>query len=380
MNFSRHDEHFIGLGEHREGNAGRARERVDDGLAWQAVKARDRCYDGRFVTGVLSTGIYCRPSCAARHPKRANVRFFAEAVAARAAGLRPCKRCRPDDVARDEAAAAKVRGLIENASAPLPMARLAEAGGYSEDHLRRLFKSRYGLTPSAYARALRAERAERAVRGGETSLLQTMLDAGYESPSRFADDIGKRYGMAPSALRGGGAGCRIFFATVETSMGSLLVAATVRGVCRIAFDESSSGLAARFPNARLGPGDADFVDWVSRVVAQIETPSVLHDIPVDIRGTAFQQAVWRALSRIPPGETLSYAALAAAAGRPGAARAAGSACGANPVAVLVPCHRAIRADGSAGGYAWGLDRKAELLRRERKASTASIGSTSKPEP
>jgi len=338
-------------------------ESIDAEQAWAAVKARDRAADGRFVTGVLSTGIYCRPSCAARHPRRENVRFFANGAAAREAGLRPCLRCKPDEIARDAEAVARVAALIERAETPPTLESMAAAAGYAPHHFHRLFKRLTGVTPAAYARAVRARRAERALKE-EPTVTEAIYEAGYSGPARFYGDAGDRLGMAPSAWRDGGRGAVIRWASAPTSLGPILVAATERGICRLTFGEGPERLRYDFPNAAIEPGGAAMADLVAQAVAAVEQPGRAHDLPLDVRGTAFQEAVWRELSRVPPGESVSYAALAARAGKPGAARAAGTACGANPVAILIPCHRARRGDGSPGGYAWGLEVKAELLARE----------------
>lgn len=337
---------------------------IDSAEAWRAVLARDRAFDGRFVTGVLSTGIYCRPSCAARHPARANVRFFADGQAARAAGLRACRRCRPDDLARDEAAVLAAIATIKGAEQPVPLAELATAQGYSAAHFQRLFQRQTGLSPAAYARALRAEAATQAL-SAEPRVTDAVYAAGYSGPSRFYAETGERLGMAPSAWVRGGEGVRIRWAITPTSLGPILVAATDKGVCRLAFGECAADLARRFPRAQLEEGGASFQELVAQVVASVEAPGKGSAIPLDVRGTAFQERVWQALRAIPPGETRSYAQLAAAAGHPSAHRAAGSANGANPVAVLIPCHRVVRGDGSLGGYAWGEEVKRELLKREQ---------------
>jgi len=336
---------------------------LSDEAAWAAVMRRDRAFDGQFVTGVLSTGIYCRPSCAARHPLRRNVNFFANGEQARAAGLRPCKRCRPDDMARDAAAVRAALDAIK-AGEGASLSELATITGYSPAHFQRLFKRATGLSPAAYARALRQERARDALVGADR-VSDALYDAGYEAPSRFYAAMEGRMGMSASAWKNGGRSVRIAFALVETSLGAMLVAATAKGVCRLSFNEGEAELRARFPEAELVAGDAGFAALLARVIAAVELPGTDPDIPLDVRGTAFQERIWRELRRIPAGETRSYAELAAAAGRPRAVRAAGSANGANNVAVLIPCHRVIRSDGSAGGYAYGTAIKEELLRRER---------------
>ena len=336
---------------------------IDEAKAWSAVLNRDRSFDGRFVTGVLTTGIYCRPSCAARHPARGNVRFFADGAEARAAGLRACKRCLPDEVARDEAA---VRAAIDEirASEGLPrLDELAAAVDYSPTHFQRVFTRATGLSPAAYARALREERAREALSMGE-SVTEAIYDAGFESASRFYDSMQGRLGMAPSAWVKGGSGVTIRWAVVESSLGPMLVAATDKGVCSLSFGRGREELERLFPNAELVEGRGDFVDLLQRVIAAIDDPASGRDIPVDVRGTAFQERVWQELRRIPPGETRSYAQIAAAAGNPKAVRAAGSANGANHVPVLIPCHCVVRSDGSLGGYAYGLEIKTKLLERE----------------
>jgi AraC family transcriptional regulator of adaptative response/methylated-DNA-[protein]-cysteine methyltransferase len=341
----------------------RAPEALDSEAAWAAVLRRDRSMDGRFVTGVLTTGIYCRASCAARHPKRENVRFFADGAEAAAAGLRACLRCKPDDVSRDSAAVEAAIALIESAEDPPSLDQLAARAGYSPFHFHRLFKRATGVTPAAYARGKRA-RAMTETLASNSRVTDAIYESGYSGPGRFYADARDRLGMTPTNWRDGGRGETISWATAETSLGTMLVAATERGICRLSFDEGAVELGRRFPNASIRPGGAAMAELVARTVAAVEAPERPHDLPLDVRGTAFQEAVWRELARIPPGESLSYAALAARAGRPQAVRAAGTACGSNQIAVLIPCHRARRGDGSPGGYAYGLDRKACLLERE----------------
>lgn len=336
---------------------------TDDEARWRIALAKDRRFDGMFVTGVHSTGIYCRPSCPARPPRRENVRFYATSNEAENAGLRPCLRCRPNDVSRDEAAVTKAIALLQASDDMLSLDRLAAQTGYSPSHFQRLFKRSVGLSPAAYSRALKMERAADALSAGGR-VTDAVYQAGFGAPSRFYEASEGRLGMTPSAWRDGGRHTTIRWAIVSTTLGSMLVAATQKGVCRIAFGESRDDLARRFPNAELIEGGEDFSDLLEHVVAAVEMPGDSNHIPVDVQGTAFQEAVWRELRRIPPGETRSYAEIAAAVGKPGAVRAAGSANGANHVSVLIPCHRVIRSDGSPGGYAWGLDIKRELLARE----------------
>jgi AraC family transcriptional regulator of adaptative response/methylated-DNA-[protein]-cysteine methyltransferase len=340
---------------------------IADEEAWNAVMERDRAFDGRFVTGVLSTGIYCRPSCAAKHARRANVQFFADGAAAQAAGLRACLRCLPDDVARDERAVIGAIAAIK-AGESAGLAKLAAASGYSPSHFQRVFVRHTGLSPAAYARALRQERLADRLSGAER-VTDAIYDAGFSGPSRFYSIAQERLGMSVSAWRNGGRGVTIQWAVVVTSLGPMLVAATDRGVCRLSFNEDMAALESRFPHAELIQGGAGFGALLSEVVAAVETPGDHSHIPLDVKGTAFQEAVWQALRRIPLGETRSYAQIAAEVGKPGAVRAAGSANGANNVAVLIPCHRVIRSDGSLGGYAYGLEIKQRLLEQERRAST-----------
>ena len=331
--------------------------------AWAAFERRDRAYDGRFVVGVTTTRIVCRPSCPARRPKRENTELLADMEAAERRGLRPCLRCRPEAVARDRVAVERVAELIGRSPERVALAELASAVGYSPAHLQRLFTRVTGVSPAAYGRALRAERAAAAL-GEAASVTDAIGAAGHDSAAGFYAEAPDRLGMTPTAWRDGGRGVAIRWTEVATTLGPLMVAATPRGLCRVAFDTGPGDLHERFPNAGIDRDDGALADLAARAVAVVERPGRAHDLPLDVAGTAFQQAVWQELARVPAGETVSYAALAARAGTPGAARAAGTACGANAVAVLIPCHRAVRADGSLGGYAWGLDVKRELLKRE----------------
>jgi AraC family transcriptional regulator, regulatory protein of adaptative response / methylated-DNA-[protein]-cysteine methyltransferase len=336
---------------------------IDPELAWAAFAARDRSQDGRFVGAVKTTGIYCKPSCPARHPKRENVTFYSDAAAARAAGFRACLRCKPDEVGRDRDAVAAALTLIETSDDVPGLEALAAQVGYAPHHFHRLFKRDTGVTPAAYARGLRAKRAEAAL-SGNGSVTDAIYEAGYSGPSRFYADTKGRLGMTPSAWRNGGAGVTIRWTITETSLGPMLLAATDKGICRLSFDEDDGELRHRFPNAVIEQGGAPMATLVEGAVAAVNDPARASALPLDVAGTAFQQAVWAELQRIPLGETRSYAQIAAAVGKPGAVRAAGSANGANNVAVLIPCHRVIRSDGSLGGYAYGLERKRVLLERE----------------
>ena len=335
---------------------------IDSDQAYAAFSSRDRAADGRFVAGVRTTGIYCKPSCPARHPRRENISFYPDGAQARAAGFRACLRCRPDEIGRDRTAVAAAMAALD-ADPSLSLSPLAERVGYAPHHFHRLFRRATGLTPAAYARGRRAEGAATALQR-EPTVTDAIYAAGYSGPSRFYASAATRLGMTPSVSARGGKGATIRWAVVPTSLGPLLVAATDNGLCRVAFDDDEAALVRRFPAAAIVRGDAALDALAAEVIATVEAPGRAHELPLDLRGTVFQEAVWQALTRIPAGETRTYAELAALAGRPGAARAAGSACGANVVAVVVPCHRAQRGDGSPGGYAWGLDRKAILLDRE----------------
>lgn len=336
---------------------------IDDEARWRIAQAKDRRFDGAFVMGVLSTGIYCRPSCPARPPRRENVRFFATPGEAEAAGLRACKRCRPEALSREEEALAAALALLGESEELVPLERLAQITGYSPAHFQRLFKRSVGLSPAAYARALRLERARLSLKESD-SVTDAIFDAGYAAPSRFYAEAEGRLGMAPSAWVAGGRGVAIRWAVVASPLGPMLVAASDKGVCRLSFNEGEADLRTHFPKAELIEGGEDFAQLLQLVIAAVEAPGEAHKVPLDVAGTAFQEAVWQELRRIPPGETRSYAQIAAAVGKPAAVRACGSANGANNVAVLIPCHRVIRSDGSLGGYAYGLDIKRELLKRE----------------
>jgi len=341
---------------------------LSDDDRWTIALAKDRRFDGAFVTGVHSTGIYCRPSCPARAPLRKNVKFYTTSADARAAGLRPCKRCSPDTQSAEEACVLAAIAAVRHASAQgetVTLDALSDLTGYSPAHFQRLFSRTVGLSPAAFARALREERvrAELANGGGVSEALYA---AGYSAPSRFYAEMKGKLGMSPSDWSQQGAGVRIHWSVIDTSLGKMLVAATAKGVCCLSFEEGEEELAARFPKADLVEAGEDFAALFDAVVAAVEQPGTGGGdaIPLDVKGTAFQQRVWKALRDIPSGETRSYGELAAALGNPNASRAVGSANGANNIAVLIPCHRVVQADGSIGGYAYGPDIKRELLRRE----------------
>ena len=338
-------------------------ESVNVEAAWAAFERRDRSWDGRVIGAVKTTGIYCKPSCPARRPKREHVEFFADASSALAAGYRACLRCRPDDIGRDREAVAKAVRLIEQSEEAPNLTDLAAGVGYAPHHFQRIFTRDVGVSPAAYARALRANRAKDAL-GENGSVTDAIYEAGYSGPSRFYADAKERLGMTPSAWRDGGRGETIRYVVKDSPLGPLLVAATSKGICRLTFDEDESVLTRRFPNATVLPDDGTISAWAEGALTAIEHPAQTPELPIDVRGTAFQEAVWKELRRIPLGETRSYADIAAAVGQPNAVRAVGTANGSNPVAVLVPCHRVIRSDGTLGGYAGGLERKRTLLAAE----------------
>ncbi len=337
---------------------------LNDDACWDAFLRRDRAMDGRFVGAVLTTGIYCKPSCAARHPRRENMIFLADPAAARQAGFRACLRCLPDEVGRDRVAVEAAKAFIAASEIAPSLEQVAAHAGYAPHHFHRLFKRETGLTPAAYARSLRAERLKAALEE-EGSVTSAIYEAGYNAPSRAYADAERHLGMSPSAWKDGGRGVTIRYVVMGSSLGPVLVAATAKGLCRVSFDEGEDDLRRRFPKAEILPGEGTLSALAGQVVQLIEEPGRPVDVPMDVRGTAFQQAVWSALRAIPAGETRSYGEIAAAIGRPGAVRAAGTACGDNGLAVLIPCHRVLRGDGSLGGYAYGVERKKVLLERER---------------
>jgi AraC family transcriptional regulator of adaptative response/methylated-DNA-[protein]-cysteine methyltransferase len=340
--------------------------RLDPDTAWAAFMRRDRSWDGRVIGAVHTTGIYCKPSCPARRPRRENVTFYSSAEEARAAGFRPCLRCKPDEVGRDREAVAKAAELIERAEEPLSLSELAVAVGYAPHHFQRLFKRDLGVSPAEYARGVRSRRAQQALADNER-VTDAVYDAGYQSPSGFYSDAKERLGMTPSAWRDGGRDETIRWTTFDSPLGELFIAATSKGICRLTFDDSEASLRRLFPNATVVKDVSGLREFVEGTLKAIEQPLAAPDLPIDVAGTAFQEAVWRELRKIPPGETRSYAQIAAAIGAPKAVRAVGTANGDNHVSVLIPCHRVIRSDGSLGGYGGGIERKKKLLAAEGNA-------------
>jgi AraC family transcriptional regulator, regulatory protein of adaptative response / methylated-DNA-[protein]-cysteine methyltransferase len=350
-----------------------ARGYASEAERWQAVRRRDKDADGKFFYSVRTTGVYCRPSCAARLPRRENVRFHASCAAAEEAGFRPCKRCRPNAPAladRRAAAIAKACRLIESAESLPDLDALAAAAGMSRFHFHRVFKAATGVTPKAYAGAHRAERM-RAELPRSATVTEAIYDSGYNSSGRFYAAASDILGMTPTDFRAGGKGAAIRFALGQCSLGSILVAATEKGVCALLLGDDPDALLRdlqdRFTKAELIGGDRDFERLVAKVVGLVERPALGLDLPLDLRGTAFQLRVWQALRAIPAGTTATYSEIAQRIGKPKAVRAVAGACAANPVAVAIPCHRVVRNDGALAGYRWGLKRKRALLQREASA-------------
>jgi AraC family transcriptional regulator of adaptative response/methylated-DNA-[protein]-cysteine methyltransferase len=341
---------------------------------WSAVRQRQARAGDSFFYAVSTTGVYCRPTCGARTPRRENVRFFDDTAAARRAGFRACKRCRPDEATLSQRHAVLVERAcrsIEQAETMPQLGQLAEAAGLSRFHFQRLFKRVTGLTPKAYAAAVRARRV-RAQLPASGSVTAAIYDAGFSSNGRFYAQSDAALGMTPSRYRAGGADIEIRFALAQCSLGSILVAATERGVCAIELGDDPDALLRslqdRFPRARLRGGDAGFERTVATVIGFVEAPAIGLDLPLDLQGTSFQLRVWQALRAVPAGQTVSYGEIARRLGMPQASRAVGAAVAANPLAVAVPCHRVIRSDGHLSGYRWGVSRKRALLAREGRAT------------
>jgi AraC family transcriptional regulator of adaptative response/methylated-DNA-[protein]-cysteine methyltransferase len=343
-----------------------------DTAFWDAVNGRDRRMDGFFFYAVLSTGVYCRPSCPSRRPRRANVLFFRERATAEQAGFRPCLRCKPQEHAGThphvELVKRVCREIESHLDSPLTLDALGRACGLSLFHLQRTFKSVTGVTPRAYADACRLNTFKAGLSRGD-SVTRAMVDAGYSSPSRLYENAASQLGMAPSQYRGRGAGVAIRYAILDSRLGKVLLAATEKGVCAIRFGDSrgalEESLRREFAAARCEHDPASLERWCDVLVKHLEGDPKQLDLPLDIRATAFQRLVWEHLRAIPRGQTESYAQVARAIGRPTATRAVARACASNPVAVAIPCHRVIRGDGSLGGYRWGLERKQRLLAGEK---------------
>jgi len=342
-----------------------------DDPRWARVVARDRTADGQFWYSVMTTGVYCRPSCPSRTANPVNVLLHDSLEDARATGFRPCKRCNPDGPSTaDENAAIVTRAcrLIEQSEEEPSLAALAEAAGRSTGYFHRIFKAATGLTPKAYAAARRAARIRRSLENGG-SVTEAIYGAGFNSSGRFYEKSDAILGMTPSRYRAGGEREDIRFAVGESSLGSIVVASSMKGVVSILIGDDPETLLRelqdRFPRANLIGADADYEALVARVVGFVDRPALGLDLPLDVRGTAFQQRVWRALRGIPAGQTVSYTEVARRIGAPRAVRAVAGACAANNIAVAIPCHRVVRTDGSLSGYAWGIERKRALIEREK---------------
>jgi AraC family transcriptional regulator of adaptative response/methylated-DNA-[protein]-cysteine methyltransferase len=358
---------------HERGGTGAGEEAV----RWRAVSARDARWDGRFVYAVQTTGVYCRPSCPARRPHRRNVAFFAAPAAAEAAGFRSCRRCHPREAGQGDTRARTVseacRLLSEDRDVPLRLAALAEAVGVSPRHLLRTFKETLGVTPRQYAAARRLAAFKGRLRKGD-SVTGALYDVGFGSSSRLYEDVQGRLGMTPATYRRGGRGMAIGYTVVPSPLGSLLVAATARGVAAVSLGDSEAGLEAglraEYPQAEIARDDGGLERWVGLVLAHISGRAPRADLPLDVQATAFQHRVWQELRAIPRGETRSYSEVARRIGSPTASRAVARACASNRVALVVPCHRVVEAGGGLGGYRWGVDRKRALLDAESQPAPA----------
>jgi AraC family transcriptional regulator of adaptative response/methylated-DNA-[protein]-cysteine methyltransferase len=356
------------------------RERSKEAIAteqnprWAHVLTRDRLMDDQFYYSVATTGIYCRPSCPSRTANPKNVHFHDSIADAEAAGFRACKRCKPEQPSADVQNAevvARICRLIEQAEEIPPLHELAKAAGLSPGYFHRVFKAITGVTPKDYATAHRAGKVREEL-GRSDTVTEAIYDAGFNSSGRFYEKSDEMLGMTPTDYRAGGANAEIRFAVGECSLGSILVAKSEKGVCAILLGDDPDGLVHdlqdRFPRAQLLGGDPEFEKLVARVVGLIEAPGLGLDLPLDIRGTAFQQRVWAALRDIPPGTTTTYGDIARKIGAPKSVRAVAGACAANTLAVAIPCHRVVKSDGALSGYRWGVERKRALIDREAPAA------------
>jgi AraC family transcriptional regulator of adaptative response/methylated-DNA-[protein]-cysteine methyltransferase len=341
---------------------------IDADRAWSAVLARDTGADGTFVTAVRTTGIYCRPSCPARHPKRENVQFFGSSEEAERSGYRACKRCKPNEVHQHTLLVQQVCDEIDaRVDDPPTLAELGKVTGMSPYHLQRVFKRVMGISPRQYADAKRLERLKSGLREEHSDVTTAGYEAGYGSSSRLYEHAPEQLGMTPGTYRRGGRGMHVRYSIVDSPLGRLLVGTTERGVCKLSIGDDDDALRAtlrqEYPEAEFSEDD-DICPWVAAILSHLEGRQPSIDLPLDVQATAFQRRVWQELRTIPYGQTRSYAEVATAIGEPMAVRAVANACGKNPVAIVVPCHRVVRNDGSLGGYHWGVERKAQLLAQE----------------
>lgn len=347
---------------------------ADDERMWAAIVSRDRTCDGQFFYSVATTGIYCRPTCTARRPLRHHVQFHPTPAAAERQGFRACKRCKPNEMTAPEPADLKLTRacrLIEASDTAPKLTDLANAVGLSPHHFHRIFTAHIGVTPKAYAEAERQRRIRANLQQENGTVTDAIFSSGFNSNSRFYSRATEFLGMTPKTYRKGGSETEIRYSIGTCSLGSILVAASPKGICALLLgddpEELTEDLNKRFPRAKLIGGDKGFEATVAKAIDFVERPTAKHDLPLDIQGTAFQHKVWNALRRIPPGATASYTEIAQRIGHPKAVRAVGHACAANPIAIAIPCHRVLRSDGSLSGFRWGTDRKRTLLLRESKA-------------
>lgn len=351
---------------------------ADDEGRWNAVLVRDARCDGSFVYAVRSTGIYCRPSCPSRRPRRDRVAFFATTESARRAGFRSCRRCRPDErpgpAAHVELVGRICRYLENGPDRPPTLEELGAWAGVSPFHLQRTFRKIVGLTPRQYAENHRVERLKANLRKGD-DVTRALHGSGYGSGSRLYEQARERLGMTPATYRKGGHGMKISYTLADSPMGRLLVAATDRGLCAVSLGDDDAELVAalrkEYPRAELVADKRDLGRWVDAILSYLAGEPICPDLPLDLQATAFQWRVYEALRAIPPGSTRTYAEVAGTLGQPRASRAVGRSCATNPVALVIPCHRVVRGDGALGGYRWGLDRKQRLLALERESDATS---------
>ncbi len=363
-------------------NKSQERRVLDDEARWQAVLARDASADGSFVLGVRTTGIYCRPSCPARHPRRERVVFFDLPEAAEQAGFRACRRCRPQQMAASDPGVALIQRICRfiegNLGDKTTLDRLATQETISKHQLQRVFKRIMGITPRQYAEACRLSRLKTRLREGK-DVTRALYEVGFGSSSRLYERSNARLGMTPATYRRGGRGMEIHYSIISCSLGRLLVAATERGICAVHFGDSETELRAvlqdEFPAAELHADGATLRSWVEIISTHLSGQQLHLDLPVDVRATAFQWRVWEALRAIPYGETRSYRDVARAVGKPKAVRAVANACASNPVPIVIPCHRVIRSDGSLGGYGGGVERKRVLLAQEQAQAKPELSLT-----
>ncbi len=338
---------------------------------WQQVMARDARQDGRFVFAVRTTGVYCRPSCPSRRPRRDSVEFFSNPNQAERAGYRACLRCKPTEISSQAQYVTRARQLLDHAEGVVTLAELSKRVGLSPFHLQRLFKRATGLSPREYQSARRMQQVKSRLRQGN-DVTTALYDAGFGSSSRLYEKAPQQLGMTPGEYRRGGAGATITFAVAPTLLGRLLVASTERGLCAVRFGENATQLERdlrdEFHSATLHRDDPAMHKYVEPLLAAIRGENTIIDLPLDVRATAFQMKVWETLRKIPSGETRSYSDVARAIDSPAAVRAVARACASNPVALAVPCHRVVRSDGDLAGYRWGIERKKKLLERERATS------------